>query len=245
MMSFLKNRGLSSAVALFLVIASLPSWCASKKSGGQVIDSGTFGVYVAGKRVASEKFEITQTADRSVVRAELKVDQSKNPQIAELQLWPNGNLVRYEWSEKDQGSAVVEPKDEFLIEHVNLVQPSKSAEQPFILPASTLILDDYFFSQRQVLLWRYLATQCRPKAGDKGCPLTAAQFGVIVPRQQTSVQVSVAYSGQQKTSIKGVEQALNRFDLQSEGNTWVLWMDEAYKIQKIAIEADNTEVYRD
>jgi hypothetical protein len=219
--------------------------CANKKTNGQIVDSGTFGVYVNGKRVASEKFEITQSPDMSVAKAELKVEQSKNPQIAELQLWPNGNLLRYQWSEKDQGSAIVEPKDEFLIEHVSLVQPSKAAEQPFILPSSTLILDDYFFSQRQILIWRYLATQCHPKAGDNGCPLSAAQFGVIVPRQQTSIQVNVAYAGQHKTSVKGVEQELNRFDLQSEGNNWVVWMDATYKIQKIAIEADHTEVYRD
>jgi hypothetical protein len=219
--------------------------CANKKANGQIVDSGTFGIYVNGRRVASEKFEITQTPEMSVARAELKVDQGKNPQIAELQLWPNGNLLRYQWSEKDQGSAIVEPKDEFLVEHVSLVQPAKSAEQPFILPASTLILDDYFFSQRQILIWRYLATQCHPKPGDNGCPLAAAQFGVIVPRQQTSIQVSIAYAGQNKTSIKGVDQELNRFELQSEGNNWVVWMDQAYKIQKIAIEADHTEVYRD
>ena len=244
-MSFLRNRRLASGVVLLLVIASLPSWCASKKGGGQVIDSGTFGIYVNGKRVASEKFEITQTSDMSVAKAELKVDQGKNPQVAELQLWPNGNLLRYQWSEKDQGTAVVEPKDEFLIEHVSLSQSSKSAEQPFILPSSTLILDDYFFSQRQILIWRYLATQCHPKAGDKGCPLVSAKFGVIVPRQQTSIQIDVAYTGQHKTSIKGVDQDLNRFELQAEGNNWVVWMDEAYKIQKIDIEADHTEVYRD
>ena len=244
-MSFLKNRALASGIVFLFILASLPSLCANKKTNAQIVDSGTFGVYVNGKRVASEKFEITQSPDMSVAKAELRVEQNRNPQIAELQLWPNGNLMRYEWSEKDQGSAVVEPKDEFLVEHVSLLQPAKSAEQPFILPASTLILDDYFFSQRQILIWRYLATQCHLKAGEKGCPLAAAQFGVIVPRQQTSTQVGIAYIGQQKTTIKGVEQELNRFDLQADGNSWVVWMDAAYKIQKIAIEANHTEVYRD
>jgi hypothetical protein len=244
-MSFLKNRAFVSVVVILLVVASLPAWCANKKVSAQVVDSGTFGIYVNGKRVASEKFEITQTPEMSVAKAELKLEQGKYPQVAELQLSPNGNLVRYQWSQKDQGTAVVEPKDEFLIEHVNLVDPVKSAEQPFILPSSTLILDDYFFSQRQILLWRYLATQCHPKVNDKGCPLAPAQFGVIVPRQQTSMQVSVEYTGQQKINLKGTEQDMSRFELRSEGNTWVVWVDEAYKIQKISIEADNTEVYRD
>jgi hypothetical protein len=244
-MKFLKMRGFVSPVVIFLVVASLPSFSATKKPNAQVVDSGTFGIFVNGKRVASEKFEITQSSEISVAKAELKLDQAKNPQSAELQLSPNGNLIRYQWSQKDQGTAVVEPKDEFLVEHVSLTDPVKTAEQPFILPSSTLILDDYFFSQRQILVWRYLATQCHPKVNDKGCPLAPAQFGVIVPRQQTSMQVSVEYTGQQKITLKGAEQDMSRFELHTEGNNWIVWMDEAYKIQKISIEADNTEVFRE
>jgi len=242
-MSFRNSRGFAT-FALFFLAASLPGWCA-KKEAPHVIDSGTFGVYVNGQRIASEKFEITQTPEMSVAKAELKVEQAKSSQNAELQLSATGNLIRYEWKEKDQGTAIVEPKDEFLVEHVNLVQPSKSAEQPFILPPSTLILDDYFFSQRQILLWRYLATQCKPKPGETGCPLSPSQFGVIVPRQQTSMQVSVEYKGQQKVSIRGADQDLSRFELHAEGNDWVVWMDSNYKVQKISIEADHTEVLRD
>jgi hypothetical protein len=244
-MSFQKNRGLASALLFTFVILSIPASSASKKSETNVVDSGVFGIYINGKRVASEKFEITQTPQMSVAKAELKLEDSKNAQTAQLELTPAGNLVRYQWSEKDQGSAVVEPKDEFLVEHVTLAQSSKAAEQPFILPASTLILDDYFFSQRQVLLWRYLATQCKIKPGEKGCMLSAAQFGVIVPRQQSSMQVSIEYKGQEKVNIKGTDQELTRFDLHADDTDWALYMDSAYKIQKITIDASHTEVYRD
>jgi hypothetical protein len=243
-MSFLIKRGLASALVLLVALVSIPGWGA-KKPSADLVDSGVFGIYVNGKRVASEKFEITQTAEISVAKAELRIDQAKNAQTAELQLSRAGNLLRYQWSEKDQGTAVVEPKDEFLVEHVSLLQPAKSAEQPFILPTSTLILDDYFFSQRQILLWRYLATQCKMKAGETGCSLSPAQFGVIVPRQQTSMQVNIEYKGPQKVNIKGADQDLRRFELHSEGNDWVLWMDNTYKIQKIVIDAEGTEVYRD
>jgi hypothetical protein len=217
----------------------------TKKVAGNLVDSGTFGVYVNGKRVASEKFEIVQSPEMSVAKAELKLDESKNAQMAELQMKPNGDLIRYQWSEKDQGTAVVEPKDEFLVEHVTIVQPAKSAEQPFILPPSTQILDDYFFSQRQLLLWRYLSSQCRIAPGQKGCELKPTQFGVIVPRQQSSAQVTVEYAGQQKLSVRGSDQEMSRFTFKTEGGDWNIWMDSAYKIQKIAIVGDNTEVVRD
>lgn len=245
-MKSLKSRRIASLLVVSLAFSVSSSAGTPKKSPTpQTVDSGTFAVYVKGKRVAHETFEITQTPELSVVKAELRMEGAKHPQIAELRILPNGNLQRYTWSEKDQGHAVVEPKDEFLIEKVTLTSPSKSAEQPFLMPTSTLILDDYFFSQRQILLWRYLAAQCRPKANEPGCPLTPTQFGVIVPRAQTSAQVTVEYSGQQKVSLKGVDRDLARFELKMEGNDWTLWVDEAYKIQKISIAGEQAEIYRE
>jgi hypothetical protein len=244
-MKFLKYRRITSSLLLSSVLISSAFAFAAKKEGAKVMDSGTFGIYVKGKRVAHEKFEITQSSEISIAKAELKVEDAKSPQMAELRLLPNGDLQRYEWSEKDRGQAVVEPKDEFLIERVTLNSPGKSAEQPFILPQSTMILDDYFFSHRQILLWRYLALQCRPKPGEPGCQLIPTQFGVIVPRAQMSAQVTLQYSGRQKTSLHGTDRDLARFELKMEGNEWTLWVDEAYKIQKISIPGEETEIYRE
>jgi hypothetical protein len=210
-----------------------------------VVDSGTFVVYMKGKRVASEKFDILQTPEMSVLKSELRIEEPKAEQKAELQISPGGNLIRYQWSENGKGTAIVEPKDEFLVEHVTLTEGAKSAEQPFILPASTLILDDGFFSQRQILLWRYLATQCKPKDGEKGCTLGQQKYGVIVPRQQTSTQLSVEYKGSQKVNIKGLDMDLQRFELHGEGYDWTVWIDASYKIQKIAIDAESTEIFRE
>lgn len=238
-----------AAVLLLLLspVASLPSHAGSNKKTvtGQVIDSGTFGVYIRGKRVASEKFEVLQTPDMSVAKAELRLEEAKEAQKAELQIAPNGNLIRYEWSESGKGTAVVEPKDDFLVEHVTLTENDKRAEQPFVLPASTMVLDDGFFSQRELLLWRYLATQCQVKQGEAGCPLKAEQYGVIVPRQQTSIQITVDYKGAQKLNIKGKDMDLQRFELTGEGFDWKVWIDGSYKIQKIAIDDESTEVYRE
>jgi hypothetical protein len=245
-MMFNKYR-LSALFLLSLTFSPLPGHASSKKTApiGQVVDSGTFGVYIKGKRVASEKFEITQMPDMSIAKAELRVDDNKNAQTAEMQLAANGDLIRYKWSENGTGEAVVEPKDEFLVEHVTLTQPQKSAEQPFVLPVSTMVMDDGFFSQRELLLWRYLATQCHIKAGEKGCPLAPQQYGVIVPRQQTSAQITVQFKGSQKLTIKGADMDLRRFELSGEGYDWSVWIDGSYKIQKIAITDESTEVYRE
>ena len=230
---------------LTLSVSSLPGYASKKTVTGNVIDSGTFGVYIRGKRVASEKFEILKTPEMSVAKSELTLEDEKSPQKAELQMTPDGNLIRYSWEESGKGTAVVEPKDEFLVEHVSLAENDKKAEQPFVLPTSTMVLDDGFFSQRELLLWRYLATHCEVKPGGTGCPLRAEQYGVIVPRQQTSMQVTVEYKGAQKVKLKGVDVNLQRFELSGDGFSWTIWIDGSYKIQKIAIQDQNTEVIRD
>ena len=245
MISVNKFRKLAVLLS-FVQFTSLFATAGSKKPvAANVIDSGTFVVYSKGKRIASEKFEIAKTADSSVVKSELRIEEPKAEQKAEMQLTTTGNLIRYEWSEGGKGTAVVEPKDEFLVEHVNLTEGSKSAEQPFILPASTMIMDDGFFSHRELLLWRYLATQCQPKQGQQGCQLASQQYGVIVPRQQTSVQITVEYKGSQKLNIRGADMDLQRFELNGEGFNWTVWIDATYKIQKIAIDAENTEIVRE
>lgn len=239
------NRRRAAALALFLLSASLFATAGKKNTSTEkVIDSGTFVVTMKGKQVATEKFEIVQMADMSVARAELRVDDGSKEQKAELQTASNGNLIRYIWKQEGKGEAIVEPKDEFLVEHVSLVESNKKAEQPFVLPTSTLILDDGFFSQRELLLWRYLATSCQPKQGQTGCTLPSQQYGAIVPRQQNSVQVTVDYKGSQKMNIKGVDMDLQRFTLSGEGFSWTVWIDSQYKIQKIAIEDESTEIYR-
>jgi len=47
----------------------------------------------------------------------------------------------------------------------------KEHEQPYLLPLSTTILDDYFFIDREILAWRFLASACKQDKGVLQCPL--------------------------------------------------------------------------
>src|SRR5581483_2215599 len=104
---------------------------------------------------------------------------------------------------------------------------------------------DYFFVQRQVLAWRYLAAGCHPAPGQQGCRLAKAQFGVLVPRQRASALVSMEYVGREKVVVKGAERELNRFKLESDGSEWGLWFDDQHRLVRVIIAAQNTEVLRD
>lgn len=249
----LRTKAIPRALAacLLLVLALSPVFASKKTPAtGQMVDSGTFGIFVNGRRVASETFQIEQQPTVSIAKSELKLeDGTPGPaQTSELQLTPGGDLRRYEWKElsPEKAEAVVEPQNEFLIERVTGTQPAmKPIEQPYILPASTMILDDYFFSHREILIWRYLAG-CQVVEGQKGCKLTKQQFGVLVPRQRAPIMVTLEYAGREQLAFKGKTSDFDRFNLNADGTDWSLWFDPAsHKLMRIVIAADNTEVVRE
>jgi hypothetical protein len=238
------------AVALCVCVAfPCSAWAKEKdkQAPAQPVDSGSFGVFSAGHRVATEKFSIQQGADGSVVSSEFKSEQGeqKAAQSSELELTPSVDLRRYTWTESlpEKTEATVEPSEAFLVEHFG--RPGeKLGEQSFILPASTSILDDYFFIQREVLAWKYLATACRHDKGPLECPKQKVQFGTLNPHARSSMAVSIESAGREKLTIRGVEHEFNRFILRSESGDWAFWLDDQFKLVRLL--ADNgTEVVRD
>jgi hypothetical protein len=211
----------------------------------KVVDEGTFSVMVNGNRVASETFSIKQNAKGSVSKSQLKVED-KPTQDCEMTMGANGNLIRYEWNDLKmvKGKNVVEPSNDFLVEHYATPE-GKTGDQPFLMPASSPILEDAFFSHRELLLWRYFGTSCGKGTDGKGCEFTKTQYGVVIPRQRISSMVSIEYVGPEKVNLKTGQKDLTKFRIVTEGPEWFVWVDENYKIQRILVPEDGTEVLRD
>lgn len=248
--SGLELSGLA-VVALCACLAwPLSGWAKEKERQppAEAVDSGSFGVYSAGHRVATETFSIRPGPDGSVVSSEFKSEQGeqKAAQSSELDLTPSVELRRYTWKESlpEKTEAMVEPSDTFLVEHFGS-PGEKQQEQSFLLPASTTILDDYFFIQREVLAWKYLATACRHDKGPLRCPPNQkVQFGTLNPHARSSMGVSIEFAGPEKLTIRGAEHEFSRFVLRSENGDWAFWLDDQLKLVRLL--ADNgTEVVRD
>jgi hypothetical protein len=241
---------LGIAVMWLLVIpVALPALAKDKEMKGDSVDAGSFGIFMNGRRVATETFSIEQNGNGSVVSSEFKSEpgMEKAEQSSELQLTPNGNLRKYEWKEStpQKVQAVVVPSDDFLTQRTT-VSDDKPTEQPYLLPASTVVLDDYFFVHREVLLWKYLATACRQQKGRLECPVRQrTQYGTLDPHDHSSMPVSVEFVGREKTTIRGGEQELNHFQLKTDAGEWSLWLDDHFKLQRIMIPSEHTEVIRD
>lgn len=216
------------------------------KEQAKLVDSGSFGIFVNGSRVATETFKIEQGESASIVSSEFKTEEGKVRQTAELRLAQNGDLRQYSWQEHSpgKGQMTVEPSGEFLMEHIVPEPPEKPSDVPLLVSLSTAVLDDYFFSHREVLIWRYMAQNCGATIQNE-CTMSKVKFGVLVPRQHTTASASVEYRGKERVMVKGAEKTLDHFALNMEGDEWAVYLDENLKIVKIVIPADKTEVVRD
>lgn len=239
-----------SALIATIVLSATLSFAGSKPAAksGTVVDEGTLAIFLNGQRVATETFNIRQYPDSSITHSELRGEANAQPplrQTSDLTLRPDASLARYDWKELEPArtSAVVEPNDNFLIMHVTN-EAGKTSQQSFFLTPAAFVLDDYFFSTREVLIWRYLASSCKPRPNGDGCDLIRTRFPVLIPRRHTSSEIFVEFKGYDDTPLNGRPQHLRRFLLQTEGTDWNVWLDDHQKVLRISIPAANTEVLR-
>ena len=142
-------------------------------------------------------------------------------------------MLRYEWSQSSGGSLTVFPENDFLKERITTSPNSKAAEQVFLLPSVTPILDNNFFVHREVLAWKYLQiAPCRDEkqdsieaqtkypGGHRHCE--PADFGTLVPQDHTSMSVRMDLVGKEKITMRGAERELLRLNLHGDQFDWAL-----------------------
>jgi len=232
--------------AAIVIVVVVSYAVAGKTPTGQIVDSGSFGVYLNGTRVATETFKVEQRADGSIAKSELKA-QDGATQRSEMELTPQGNIVHYGWEQlqptKEQVTVV--PKDEFLSETINAGPNQKVFNVPHLMPHSTPILDDNFFLHREILMWRYLASGCTAKPEGLQCSTEPQQFGVLVPVQHLAEKVTIGFKDHEKISVKGKEVDCSAFRLHTEDSDWVVFLDAQEKMVRIVASDAGLEVVRD
>src|SRR2546429_5485310 len=85
------------SLLLFIALAAAAP-AKEKEPAGQKIDNGSFGVFVNGRRVATENFSIVQSNNGSVANSQFKTEPGADPAAQAPQLGPAGNcgLRRHE-----------------------------------------------------------------------------------------------------------------------------------------------------
>src|SRR5215472_15954852 len=237
---------MKSTITCFVMVMTISYALEAKAPSPQIVDSGSFGVFVNGRRVATETFRIEQRAGGSSVKSELKVEDG-SMQRSEMELTDRGEIVRYGWQQEKPTKAElsVVPKDEFLSEVISTGPNQKSFNVPHLMPHSTPILDDNFFMHREILIWRYLAMGCRSKPEGLSCNPAPQQFGVLIPTQHASEIVTVDFKGKEKISLKGKDVECSSFRLNTDDNNFLVYMDDQKKVVRIVASTSGLEVVRD
>ena len=220
------------------------------KHDGKEIDSGSFGILQNGHRVGTESFTIYQTNYGSLTHSEFKTENAPTEaaQTSELQLTATGDIRHYEWRELSPGKAQssVIPNSDFLTQKWKTSPQEKETEQPYLLPVSTSILDDYFFVHRELLAWKFLGASCKQEKGQLQCPLKQrSQFGTLNPHQHSPAPLSMEFLGREKVSLKSGPQDLLKLELKGEADTWQIWLNDQFKVMRMVIVGENTQVDRD
>ena len=230
-------------ISLLLLSAPLMA----KDPGTQPVDSGAFGIFIKGRRVATETFSIDQQSNNNIISSQIKDEAGTSSQSSELQLTSTGALVRYEWHQLSPNkiSLVVAPDNEFVRETVTDKPGDKPTEQPFLLPNTSPILDNNFFVHREILAWRYLGSSCTQEAAGLKCG--PGEFGVLVPQGRSSFHLTIQPVGDEKLPIRGVEQTLLHLDLKGEDGDWSLWLNtkDHYKLMRVTKAGEEVEILRD
>lgn len=244
---------------MLLTVALLPATLLGAKKDEKaepakdksLVDEGTFAVYRSGQLVATESFHIRQNPTNSVTSAQIHLDSGQAAgildQSCELTMLPDGTLQRYEYKQQSPQvrTLTVAPNDQLLVMHT--LANGKETEQPFMLTPSAFVLDDFFFSIREVLLWRYIASNCKPRSSGDVCDMAhavRARFPVIVPSRNTSSEVYLEFKGEDEMPLYGRPERLRHFLMQTEGPEWNLWLNEQNKLVRISIPDLNIEVLR-
>lgn len=228
-----------------LLLLSVPFF--AKDSGNQV-DSGTFGIFVNNRRLATETFSVQkQSNNNNLITAQFKDDGGAAVQNSELQLAPNGTLLSYEWHQTtpSKSSLKVVPDGEFLRQTSVAKDGDKPAEQPFLIPPTSPIVDNNFFIHREILAWRYLSSSCTQETAGLKCG--PGEFGILVPQARQSSHVTITPIGDEKVMMGTVEQTLLHINLKGEDGDWSLWLNtkDHYKLMKVTKAGEAVEIRRD
>lgn len=232
----------------FLLAPALPLLLAAKDPGA-VVDSGTFQIVVNGQQVGTETFKIQQQAGRSITTSSIKVQSggTKAEQSSVLEMTAAGELIGYSWKEQSPGKAqtTVDVTSGALLQRVVAGEKAKPIEVPYMAAPTTFILDDNFFTHRQLLVWRYLAGSCGQKDGKPACNPT--KLGVLVPAQHVMIVVNLELVGPEKLNWRGAERDMLHVRMTAEEVGWDIWVDPAdnYKMVRVLVPANKTEVLRD
>jgi len=193
-------------------------------------DHGTFMIYVAGKSIGTETFEIHVRPDQIDAQAEehLQIDQNgKTISIqttSNLVLDPQYDPVSYNWNQKGAQSSQLAVDFRTKPAHVRYKQVNGQEDRrDFKLDKDVVVLDDNVIHHYELALARYDSA----KGG-------VQVFRGFTPQEALPGVLTINYMGQDQISLDGMNVPLRHYALTAELAQINLWADDQGRLQLLA-----------
>jgi hypothetical protein len=223
-------------ISFVVMIFCGTSGAAALLQGGEA-DSGVFVILADQKKIGTEKFKITESADGIEATAQIEVEAPGAPKITEtasLKIGKNRMPISYirQQTAPKKGTLTVD----FGTPESKLSSKTSegSDDRLFYLPSERLaVLDTNLFHQYAVLIREYDITQ-------GGAQL----FNVFVPQEATPGTLRLEFLGNEQQTIGKASRDMGHFQITTDEVKMDLWATPKGELYKISIAQAKLEVVR-
>ena len=213
---------LTSVAALLPAAQALPS---------SVDDHGVFELFVEGRPVGTEKFEIRSGKDGVEAQAEIHLRVDQGGKTVDEKSYPSLTLnsklypVSYTWSQK--GSQSSDLQADFRSSPAKTRYKTVTGQEDdrdFQLPPDVAVLDDNVVHHYQLIVNRYRWT-----SGGK------QTFHVFIPQEAMPGDITVEEAGPEEVKVGETSLNLQHLVVTAELARIDLWVDGQQHLQRISI----------
>jgi len=209
--------------------------------GSSLNDQGVFRLFLAGRRIGSEKFAIQSTADQTSAQAEteFQIDKEGKPVLIKTTsgLILNSQLVplTYSWNMKSPQASSLEA--DFRTKPAKLryrTVTGEADERDFALLPDIVLIDNNVFHHFELLAERYRMT-----------PGGKQVFRAFVPQDALPGELSVEGKGRETVKLRGQAEELQHLVVTTDLAQIDLWLDDQRHLQRVLIGAAQLEAVRE
>jgi hypothetical protein len=204
-------------------------------------DQGVFQLFLAGRRIGSEKFAIQCTADQISARAEteFQIDREGKTVLIKTSsaLVLNSQLVplTYSWNMKSPQASSLEA--DFRTKPAKLryrTVSGESDERDFSLLPDIVLIDNNVFHHFELLAERYRLT-----------PGGKQVFRAFVPQDALPGELSVEGNERDAMKVRGQSKEFQHLVVTTDLAQIDLWSDEQHHLQRVLIRTAQLEAVRE
>jgi hypothetical protein len=225
------------ACSLIWVIAALPGKASEKKAGRE---AGEFKIFVAGREIGTEQFEITILGDKAISNSRVLLRHAvagRQTVRLETHLEMNTSFVPTAYqlkSDVDGKTGTITGSfapNQAIFEYPGVGAPRKEG---LLTGSQYTLLDTNVFHH-----FCFIARLFRYDSSEK-----LQRFEVAIPQETDSGAIKVSQVGKEPLAVRGKKTTTYHLHLDSGSLQIEMWVNDKKEVQKLAVPARGIEIER-